>query len=127
MERELAARPSRATPPLVVTETALRQTRAGARFFGSEAERLGDGATAAAQAMDEHAEWMERELLPRADGDWRLGAERFAEKLVHDLDAGVTAAEAYDMARTEQARVTSEMYVVARQLWHSVVPGEALP
>jgi hypothetical protein len=65
--------------------------------------------------------------LPRADGDWRIGKKKFAEKLDYELDAGVTAEQVLKDAEDEANRVRNEMYVIARQLWSRVFPGQVLP
>src|ERR1019366_3005529 len=53
--------------------------------------------------------------------------ERFAAKMLLELDSGVTAAEVLQEAEDEANRVENEMYVIARQLWAQTFPQRVLP
>lgn len=51
-------------------------------------ERVRSAAAAAKAALGEHAAWLRDDVLPRANGDWRAGPERFEELLrLRELDA----------------------------------------
>lgn len=124
-------------PPRVHTETAIRQNRGAIAFFENDLLLLaGDtpqkselqqaGRTVAASLRD-YQKYLENDLLPRARGDWRLGRQRFNEKLALELDAGVTAAEVLAEAESEFARVKRDMYVLARQEWPRYFPKAPLP
>ncbi len=75
----------------------------------------------------EYQKFLEDDLRPRAKGEWRLGKEKFAAKLVLELDAGIGAAEVLKEAEAEMERVENEMYVIARQLWSEAFPKQPLP
>jgi uncharacterized protein (DUF885 family) len=132
-----AARASLRNPPRVFVETAIRQNRGAIAFYergvfelAGETPALSElkpVAARAVKALKEYQTYLEKTLLPRAKGDWRLGKAKFARKLDLELDAGLSAAEVLREAETEFARVTREMYVVARQLWGKTHPGVALP
>jgi uncharacterized protein (DUF885 family) len=132
-----AAKETLRKPPRVFVETAIRQNRGAIAFYESsifelagEAPQLSSLAPAArkvAAALKEYQKFLEEELLPRATGEWRLGAEKFARKLELELDAGLTAAEVLREAEAEAERVEKEMVVIARQLWARLFPKEALP
>jgi uncharacterized protein (DUF885 family) len=77
--------------------------------------------------LKEYQEFLEKDLLPRSKGQWRLGSEKFARKLEWELDAGLTADDVLADAQAEFARVQRDMYVVARQLWGRYFPRQALP
>jgi uncharacterized protein (DUF885 family) len=50
--------------------------------------RVGDAAERTKEALADHAQWLRDEVLPRADADWRAGAERFEEMLrLRELEA----------------------------------------
>ena len=49
--------------------------------------RLEAAIDVASDALDEHQVWLEEELMPRAAGDYRLGAELFDQKLRFSLVA----------------------------------------
>jgi uncharacterized protein (DUF885 family) len=122
-------------PPRVKTETAIAQAKGSAAFyrgdffnlFGESLVGQERDAHAAAKAMDDLAAFLETEVLPRADGEWRIGRELFAEKLDLELDAGLTAAEVVQEAEREASRVEQEMYYVAKELWPQTFPGRTQP
>jgi uncharacterized protein (DUF885 family) len=55
-------------------------------------ERVRRAADATKEALTEHAAWMRDEVLPRADGEWRAGPERF-EELLRLRELGATGDE----------------------------------
>ena len=124
-------------PPRVHTETAIRQNRGAIQFYSSTIFRLAGetpqfselarAAKPVVAALKDYQQFLEEELLPRADGDWRLGRDRFYRKLDFELNAGVSAEQVLRDAEIEAARVEREMYVIARQLWGSLFPKQALP
>lgn len=132
-----AARENLRRPPRVHTETALRQNQGAIAFYEHDLfefagkTRQMPALKAAAQpvvlALKEYQRFLEQDLLPRADGEWRLGRERFARKLELTLDAGLTADQVLADAEAEFARVEREMYVLARQLWSHYYASLALP
>lgn len=132
-----AARASLDNPPRVVTETAIRQNRGSLAFYerdlldlaGETPQKaaLQTAAAAAAASLKEYQEFLEKDLLPRAQGEWRIGPEKFARKLEWELDSGRTAAELLADAEGEFTRVVNDMYVIARQLWSRYQAGKALP
>lgn len=124
-------------PPRVFVETAIRQNRGAISFYqqdifllAGETDQLAALKTAANRVADcliDYQHYLEADLLPQANGDWRIGPEKFARKLELELDAGLTAPEVASAAETEYARVQTEMYVIARQLWSRYFPKRALP
>ena len=132
-----AARESLKDPPKVYAEVAIRQNRGAIAFYetgifavtgeapqGSELQAV---CRKILPSLKEYQEFLEKELLPRATGEWRLGAEKFAAKLDLELDAGVTAAQVLKEAEAEAERVEREMVVIARQLWATQFPTQPLP
>lgn len=132
-----AARESLKEPPKQFTETAIKQNKGAIAFYESGIFALSGEAAAgsalagpcraAVSSLKEYQQFLEKELLPRSNGDWRLGKERFYRKLELELDAGLTAEEVLHEAETEAARVEREMVVIARQLFAKLFPKRALP
>jgi uncharacterized protein (DUF885 family) len=132
-----AAKASLKNPPKILTEIAIKRNLGAIAFYEKDiyefaketpgSEPLGTPCRAAVKALKEYGMWLEKELLPRSTGDWRLGKEKFAKKLELELDAGLTADEVVKIAETEADRVEREMYYVAKQLWSKEFPGKALP
>jgi uncharacterized protein (DUF885 family) len=124
------------TPPRSVLETAILQNRGAIGFYEKEiftivgeSPQLGmlkKAAEPVVAALEGHQKFLE-ELRPKATGEWRLGKEKFAEKLELVLDAGMTADEVLQAAEDELVRVRREMYVVSRQLWSRYFAGKPLP
>ncbi|MCY2953655.1 MAG: DUF885 domain-containing protein [Planctomycetota bacterium] len=132
-----AARESLRNPPRVYVETAIQQNRGAIRFYETEVFELAGQtkhlatlkATAAelVPVLRAYQEFLEKDLLPRANGEWRIGREKFNRKFDLDTDAGVTAEQNYADAQAEFDRVRNEMYVIARQVWSRYCPGAILP
>lgn len=132
-----AARESIKNPPKVLTEVAIKQNKGAIAFYDSgifalvadEAKNseLKAACKAVVPVLREYQKFLEQDVLPRSTGEWRIGKKRFAEKLLLELDAGVTAQEVLKEAEEEADRVETEMYVIARQLWKQVFPTKVLP
>jgi uncharacterized protein (DUF885 family) len=78
-------------------------------------------------ALKDYQQFLEKELMPRATGEWRIGKRKFAKKLELVLDAGLSADQVLADAEAEYARVHRDMYVVSRQLWSQYFPKQPLP
>ncbi len=132
-----AARENLSNPPRVATETAILQNRGAIAFYergildlaGETPQRaeLAEAARTVAGCLKGYQEFLEKDLLPRANGQWRIGREKFARKLDLELDSGATAEQVLADAESEFARVESEMVVIARQLWSRYYPRQPLP
>ncbi len=132
-----AARQNLKNPPRVKTETAIRQNRGAIGFYQKELFELAGGtpqngalhqaAESVVAALKNYQGFLENDLLPRSTGDWRIGPEKFAQKLELVMQAGVTSDEVLADAEEEFNRVEREMFVIARQMWGQYFPGQALP
>lgn len=132
-----AAKKNLAAPPRVITETAIRQNRGAISFYEGELFALA-GETpqktrlegAAARVVNElkgYQRFLEEQLLPGANGEWRIGRKKFEQKVELELDAGLSADQVLSDAKAEFTRVVDEMYVIARQLWSRYFPDTVLP
>jgi len=132
-----AGRQQLSHPPRVVTETAIQQNRGAIQFFEealpalvAESPQLVAVKAAGKQvaaALKRHQTYLEEELLPKSDGDWRLGKEAFNEKLVRVLAADMTAPEVLALAEQALRDTHAAMLLIARQLWSEYFPGEPVP
>jgi uncharacterized protein (DUF885 family) len=132
-----AAQKSLKNPPRVMTETAIKQNRGAIAFYEAgiflltgetpQLSELREACKRVLPVLRDYQKFLEEDLLPRATGDWRLGKEKFRQKLVLELDAGVGADEVLKEAEVEADRVENEMYVIARQLWSQAFPREPVP
>ncbi len=132
-----AAKASLQNPPRIILETAIRQNRGAIGFYQNDlfllagkTRQLGALQAAAQEVvacLNGYQQFLENNLLPKANGTWRLGKDKFARKLELTLDAGVTADQVLADAKSEFDRVVRDMYVIARQLWSHYYPKRALP
>jgi uncharacterized protein (DUF885 family) len=132
-----AAKESIKNPPRVLTEVAIKQNRGAINFYERGIfELAGEDATnsdlkkaskALVPVLKDYQRFLEETVLQQSTGEWRLGKKSFAEKMILELDAGVTAAEVLQEAEDEATRVEKEMYVIARQLWKQTFPQRVLP
>jgi uncharacterized protein (DUF885 family) len=132
-----AARQNLQNPPAVVTDTAIKQNLGAIGFYERDIfeiaghtpqlEALKAAARPVADALKEYQRFLEKDLLPRAKGEWRLGREKFAKKLALELEADVTPEQVLAEAEAEFVRVQRDMYIIARQLWSRYFPKDALP
>ena len=78
-------------------------------------------------ALKDYLGFLKTEVLPRSTESWRIGPDRFVKKLDLELDAGIPADEVLAEAEREADRVETEMGVIARQLWGTLIPGQDDP
>ncbi len=90
-------------------------------------ERLEAAIETARAAIAEHQAWLEEELLPRANGDFRIGAELYDRKLAYALNSSLSRREIRVLAEREYELVRSEMYEIAKQVYVTRHPYTAFP
>ncbi|HEU4731396.1 MAG TPA: DUF885 domain-containing protein [Kofleriaceae bacterium] len=115
-------------PARIQTETAIQQnkglialveTQLPPRFadLPARAQDLAAADKRAAAALRDYQAFLEKDLLARSDGSFRIGRERFARKLAFvlgdDIDIDAVAASARALLTQTQA----EMVDTAKQIW----------
>ena len=120
-------------PPRVHTETAIKQT-AGAidlvehaldPLFAEVPAMKAELAPAQAQAvaaLKDYQQWLEHDVLPHANGNFRLGAEKFRKKLHYALASDMPMEEILRRAEHELETTTQQMYVTALPLYRGYFP-----
>jgi uncharacterized protein (DUF885 family) len=68
------------------------------------------------KAVDEQQTWLDKTLVPNAKGDFRIGAEKYDQKLKFSLNSSLSRAEIGERARAELTRVRADMYGIAQQV-----------
>ena len=131
--------------PRIHAETAIRQNKGMLSILDNmvrpemdvlEAEehrRLEAAIAVATEAVEQHQSWLEDELLPQAEGDFRIGCELFEEKLAFSLHTPLSREDVKQRATAEFQRVRDKMYDVARVIYageytwaeHPAEPDEA--
>jgi len=81
----------------------------------------------AKDAISDHQTWLEEELLPRAAGDFRIGAELYDTKLSFALNSPLGRKEITALAEQEYEAVRNEMYEVAKSVYVGKYPYTAFP
>ena len=125
--------------PKIHAETAVQQNRGLVSIIDSmivphrdalppeAAERLDAAIATAREAIAAQQSWLEEELLPRANGDFRIGAELYDRKLAFALNSPLTRKEIRRLAEQEYELVRHEMYEIAKQVYAGLHPYTAFP
>lgn len=131
------AKASLKNPPKAIVETAVRQCQGAIAFYEAgvyelagetpQLSALRPAAQKILPALRAYQTWLKDELLPRANGEWRLGKKRFFAKMEYELNANLSADEVLKEAEAEADRVEAEMATIARQLWAQTFPKQTVP
>jgi uncharacterized protein (DUF885 family) len=125
--------------PKIHAETAVQQNRGLETIIDSMVvphmedlppetrKRLEAAMETARTAIAEQQAWLEEELLPRANGDFRIGAELYDRKLAFALNSSLSRREIRALAEREYERVRNEMYEIAKQVYAGTHPYTAFP
>ena len=89
--------------------------------------RLNAAIETAKNAVADHQTWLEEELLPRANGDFRIGAELYDVKLAFALNSPMSRKEVTARAEQEYENVRNKMYEVAKVVYLAKNPMTAFP
>jgi hypothetical protein len=108
---------------IALCERGLSDLLAKAPEQRAEVERA---AARAAASLNELQSFFEHELLPRSDGDFRLGRRRFEQQLRLTLDDPVDAEQFAASARKSLIETQAEMFETSRELWPSLI-SEPMP
>ena len=114
--------------PKVHAETAVKQNPGIVRMLDQMVEpqaaalpsgdrsRLTEAMNTARAAVEDHQGWLEKELLPHAAGDFRLGRDLYDKKLAFTLQTPLTRTEIRERAESELRRARGEMAAIAADL-----------
>ena len=128
-----AARANLRNPPRIHTETAIRQNSGTIGLIRDELESfleqapsmradLAPARETAIAALEEYGRWLQDELLPRSDGDFRIGEERYRTKLAFTLHSDLSMEEILERARSRLAELQDELYETALPLYRESRP-----
>jgi uncharacterized protein (DUF885 family) len=125
--------------PSVHAETAVKQNRGVLNILenmvepqlgalaDNEQSRLREAMATARSAIEKQQTWLENELVPKAAGDFRLGARLFDEKLAFTMQTPLSRDEIRDRARRNLERVRAEMYRTAQEVYRKKHPYTEFP
>lgn len=125
----LEARKNLKNPPRIFTEIALEQIDGDISFFQNDVPRAFAAATddkakadfarsnaAVIQALKEYAAWMKSDLLPRSSGDFKLGADTFAKKLLYDEMVDLPLDHLLEVAYADLHKNQAEFASIAKEI-----------
>jgi uncharacterized protein (DUF885 family) len=130
------ARKNLKNPPKILTEIALQQIDGDVSFFqndvpsafssGVDGAEVATDATTKAEfaktnaavisALKSYAAWMKADLLPRSNGDFRLGAETFQKKLAYDEMVDLPLDRLLQIAMDDLHKNQAEFARVAKEI-----------
>jgi len=131
-----AAEANLAHPPRVYTETAIAQNKGAIALVQDDLEDalkqapsmrplLAKSREEAIAALRAYGVWLERDLLPRSDGDFRFGRKRFEQRLKYSLDSDLGADELLARAEADAAATQKAMEATARPLFRRWFPDRS--
>ena len=140
------ARKNLKNPPKIFTEIALEQIDGDVSFFqndvpsaffsGADGAEVATDATTKAEfaktnaaviaALKSYAAWMKTDLLPRSNGDFRLGADTFAKKLAYDEMVDLPLDRLLQIAMDDLHKNQAEFARVAKEIDPAKTPEQEL-
>jgi uncharacterized protein (DUF885 family) len=135
----LEARKNLKNPPKIYTEIALEQIDGLVSFFQTDVPSAFTDATdpdtkaafaksnaAVIEALKAYGEWMKSDLLPRSNGDYKLGAETFAKKLSYDEMVDIPLDRLLGIAFDDLHKNQAEFARIAKEVDPTKTPQEVL-
>src|SRR6266487_924925 len=121
-------------PPRVHTETAIEQTQGAINFVREGLSPVLDRAPQmkkeltplqekTAAALEDYKKWLQNDLLPRSDGDFRLGADKFRKKLRFALASDLSMEEIMKRAQADLQQTQTAIYETALPLYKKYFPS----
>src|SRR5213596_642257 len=120
-------------PPRVHTETAIEQTQGAINLVNEGLSPVLDRAPQmkkeltplqekTAAALEDYKKWLQNDLLPRSDGNFRLGAEKFRKKLRFALASDLSMEEIRERADADLQQTQAAIYETALPLYKKYFP-----
>jgi uncharacterized protein (DUF885 family) len=135
----LAARENLTNPPRVYTEIALQQLPGMIGFFQKDVPEAFRGVTDTAlkaefrkvnqttiDALRGYQAWLMSDLLPRSDGEFRIGAENYRKKLLYDEMVDTPLDRLLEIGYQDLKRNQAEFRRIARQIDAKRTPAQIL-
>jgi uncharacterized protein (DUF885 family) len=121
-------------PPRVHTETAIEQTQGAINLIREglaplldqvreRKKQLAPLQEKTAAALADYKKWLQNDLLPRSDGDFRLGAEKFRRKLRFALASDLSMEEIMKRAQADLQQTQTAIYETALPLYKKYFPN----
>ena len=134
-----AARQNLKNPPPIYVEVALQQIPGIIAFFQKDVPAafkdvkdqtlLGEFNATNQKVMDslrQYQEWIQKDLKPRAHGDFRIGAGNFSKKLLYDEDVSIPLARLLEIGMADLHKNQQEFKTVAAKIDPNKTPQQIL-
>ncbi len=134
-----AARQNLKDPPRIYTEIAIEQLPGIVSFFqkdvpdafkGAKARRLLDEFAQTNQqviaALQSYQKFLQEELLPKSNGDFRMGRENYSKKLLYDEMVDIPLDRLLQIGMADLRKNQEEFKRVAREIDPSKTPDQIL-
>jgi len=121
-------------PPRVYTETAIEQTQGAISLVREGLAPLLEQAPQmkkevaplqekTARALEDYKKWLHDGLLPRSDGDFRIGPDKFRKKLRFALASDLSMEEIMRRAQADLKQAQTAIYETALPLYKKYFPN----
>ncbi len=127
-----AAKANLKNPPRVYTETAIAQNKGVIALIKGDLQMFADQGGMKAElapaqktaiaALEEYGNWLEKDLLPRSNGDFRLGEAKYRQKLKFALSSDMSKEDLLKRAEADLKATQDRMYEVAQPLFKKYYP-----
>jgi uncharacterized protein (DUF885 family) len=135
----LEARKNLKNPPKIYTEIALEQIDDDVSFFQNDVPSAFKDATdpdtraaftksnaTVIEALKSYGAWLKSDLLPRSNGDFKLGADTFAKKLSYDEMVDIPLDKLLDIAFADLHKNQAEFARIAKEVDPTKTPQQVL-
>ena len=131
------ARANLENPARLHTEVAISQNRGAVAFFRNILPPMAEGLDIAeeftakceevAVALEDFGRWLEEDLLPRSNADWKVGPELYDRIFAMTVESDEPAEDFLGYSEEYFAQLRADMIKIASDNWSAFFPGEDPP
>lgn len=134
-----SARENLKNPPRIYTEIALEQLPGIISFFEKDVPSAFTPAkdtdiraefaktnAAVVAALKDYQQWLKTDLLPRSNGDFRIGADTFSKKLLYDEDVNIPLDRLLAIGMADLRKNQAKFARIAKEVDPNKTPREVL-
>ncbi len=115
-------------PPKIHIETAILQNKGNISLINNDLEQfldnkpllreeIKDARGIAIAALEDYGKWLEEDLLPKSDGNFRLGDDKWRRKLYYTVGSDFTKEQILESAEKDLQLTQNVMYATASPLY----------